>query len=45
MNNLAGEPGSERILKEHRALLQNWVKKTGDPVALDYVQKFIEKQK
>lgn len=45
MNNLAGASGSERVLQEHRALLQDWVKKTGDPVALDYVSKFIAKQK
>jgi len=38
MNSLAGDPGSESVLKEHRALLKDWVEKTGDPVGWDDIK-------
>ena len=30
LNNLAGSPGHRRILSEHRAMLEDWIQKTGD---------------
>lgn len=45
MNNLAADPGSEHILKEHHALLKGWVEKNGDPMAASYVTQSINEAK
>jgi choline-sulfatase len=45
MNNLAGDAGWQQVLKEHRALLQSWVNKAGDPQAADSVSHFIDRRK
>jgi arylsulfatase A-like enzyme len=37
MINLAVDPDYNDILKRHRAILNSWVKKTGDPIASKYL--------
>ncbi len=37
MINLAVNPAFQKVLKEHREMLKSWVKKTKDPIAMEYV--------
>ena len=37
MNNLAGDPKSKTILDEHRKLMKQWIKRTGDKIGAKYV--------
>jgi hypothetical protein len=45
MKNLAGLDSYKDVLNEHRQLLRQWVQRTGDKIAAEYVDAEVDKTK